>query len=403
MYDRYIQDQEKMLDNLYSQTEEWVNARLDNIDGLISSAIESTNQNSDSIRETLEIEAENVGLTFTENMNSIWGDGGSFTSIVAEYGNDFTAQLTTVNGTLANIQNYVAGIVGASDKEASSTVGNISSSTDSVTSITAPATPPPSSSSSSNGSSSSSSSNKTTSTTSPASKPKVSAISRYLKYGSRGTDVGTLQKALNMIQNAGLKVDNIFGSKTQSALKKFQGNVGVSKDGILGPKTKAKFKAKGYAKGTKRIASDQWAWTQDEKKQGGNQELIYRVADGAILTPLRAGDKVWSSEDANRLWELSHDKSIIDSLLGKAAIPSINDNFKGNALQNISNISNVMSNNMSGDMNFHIEMNGVNDPQQFAVQLKHALLYNQDVNKMVQNVAFSKAMGKNSLGKFNYR
>ena len=42
-----------MLDSLYSQTEEWINARLDNIDKLIGDIIQYTNENASNINETL--------------------------------------------------------------------------------------------------------------------------------------------------------------------------------------------------------------------------------------------------------------------------------------------------------------------------------------------------------------
>ena len=64
------------------------------------------------------------------------------------------------------------------------------------------------------------------------------ATSHYtIKKGSKGGDVKTLQTMLNVIDNANLDVDGIFGSGTQSAVKKFQRANGLSADGIVGPKT----------------------------------------------------------------------------------------------------------------------------------------------------------------------
>lgn len=393
-YDKYVQDQEQMLDELQTYTEEWVNQRLDNIDALLSSAIESTNQNSDAIRETLTVEAENVGIKFSENMNSIWGADGSFTTIVSQYSNNFSSQLTTVNTTLGNIEKYVSQLRVDADKEADKTTGEIDKTTEVIEGIKPP--PVSSSSSSSSGSSSTGSSSSSSSNSSSVSKPQVSAIKEYLKYGSRGTNVKTLQKALNMIQNSGLSVDGIFGTKTQAAVKKFQKNNSLSQDGIVGPKTKAKFKAKGYAKGSKKIMEEQLAITNE-----AGQEIIYRAEDNSILTPLRPGDKVFENEAVQRLWDISHNPDFTRMMLGNASLPSVGTGVIGKPM--LQNISNVLSNDMNGDMVFNIEMNGINDPQKFAVQLKHELLYNKDVNKIVQNSALGAAMGKNSLNKFNYR
>ena len=55
-----------------------------------------------------------------------------------------------------------------------------------------------------------------------------------LKKGSRGADVVTLQKKLN------LQADGIFGVLTEEAVKEFQKNNGLVADGIVGTKTWAK-------------------------------------------------------------------------------------------------------------------------------------------------------------------
>lgn len=52
-----------------------------------------------------------------------------------------------------------------------------------------------------------------------------------IKNGSKGNDVVTLQKML------GITADGIFGSKTETAVKKFQNEHGLDVDGIVGPKT----------------------------------------------------------------------------------------------------------------------------------------------------------------------
>lgn len=61
-----------------------------------------------------------------------------------------------------------------------------------------------------------------------ASKIKVMTT---IKLGSRGEDVKTLQKKLNLI------ADGIFGPITDEAVKNFQKANGLAVDGIVGPKT----------------------------------------------------------------------------------------------------------------------------------------------------------------------
>ena len=63
---------------------------------------------------------------------------------------------------------------------------------------------------------------------------KVLALS---KYGSRGTEVSTIQEKLKRWGYYNGSVDGIYGTQTVSAVKKFQQKNGLTVDGIAGPKT----------------------------------------------------------------------------------------------------------------------------------------------------------------------
>lgn len=65
-----------------------------------------------------------------------------------------------------------------------------------------------------------------------------------VKNGSKGSEVTTLQGALNKVGGYGLVVDGIFGPKTESAVKDYQKKHDLSVDGIVGPKT---WSSLGYA------------------------------------------------------------------------------------------------------------------------------------------------------------
>ena len=58
-----------------------------------------------------------------------------------------------------------------------------------------------------------------------------------IRLGSTGEDVTYLQNTLNYIYGAHLKVDGIFGPKTEASVKIFQGEYGLTVDGIVGPNT----------------------------------------------------------------------------------------------------------------------------------------------------------------------
>ena len=61
-----------------------------------------------------------------------------------------------------------------------------------------------------------------------------------VRKGDTGETVKTLQTMLNAVNNAGLTVDGIFGSGTETAVKNFQKANGLTVDGVAGPKTWAK-------------------------------------------------------------------------------------------------------------------------------------------------------------------
>lgn len=67
------------------------------------------------------------------------------------------------------------------------------------------------------------------------------------KYGSTGSEVTAIQTRLNELGYLKDKADGIFGSKTKSALIKFQKDYGLTADGIAGSKT---LKALGITSGS---------------------------------------------------------------------------------------------------------------------------------------------------------
>lgn len=113
-----ISETQKMLDNLYSEYEEILNTRLDDIDALLSDIIAEVNNNASNISETLNAQTEAVGATLSENMQSIWGNDGCATGIITKYGDNFNSQLTSVNNVLNAIATSMGAIVEESDKEA---------------------------------------------------------------------------------------------------------------------------------------------------------------------------------------------------------------------------------------------------------------------------------------------
>ena len=61
-----------------------------------------------------------------------------------------------------------------------------------------------------------------------------------IKFGSTGEDVYELQGRLKHLGFYHGKIDSVFGSKTQGAVKWFQSEFGMKVDGVVGPKVKLK-------------------------------------------------------------------------------------------------------------------------------------------------------------------
>lgn len=59
----------------------------------------------------------------------------------------------------------------------------------------------------------------------------------FMKVGSRGTRVGTVQEFLNVFTDKNSLVDNDYGNGTKQAVLSFQEKAGLAADGLAGPAT----------------------------------------------------------------------------------------------------------------------------------------------------------------------
>lgn len=81
---------------------------------------------------------------------------------------------------------------------------------------------------------------------------KASETSGNIKQGARGNAVKAIQYALNQLGfgNSGTRsVDGVFGPSTAKAVRAFQRAMGIKQDGIVGSRTREKFRAKQYKTG----------------------------------------------------------------------------------------------------------------------------------------------------------
>lgn len=95
------------------------------------------------------------------------------------------------------------------------------------------------------------------------------------------------------------------------------------------------------ASGSKKINKDQLAITNEE-----GWEAIYRKSDGAILTPLNVGDKVFTNEMSENLWKLAQGNTLGTEMMSKTASPVINnvETYKPNITVSFENFMTVQGN-----------------------------------------------------------
>ena len=79
-WDRYISETGDLLDTLYSDYEDVLNARLDDVNALIADMITEANNNSASVKNTIESETEKVGYQITDTMETIFSNNSTIVS-----------------------------------------------------------------------------------------------------------------------------------------------------------------------------------------------------------------------------------------------------------------------------------------------------------------------------------
>jgi len=129
-YDHYIEDTEKMLDDLYTEYEELLNMRLDDVDTLIKDMIDEINSNSDSINQTLEGLADEFGFELSSILKNSWSaDGNTVTVYDSDIMNSITNAATLLSDELQSIDDGIWEMVNAFDKMANSNISTVSSKT----------------------------------------------------------------------------------------------------------------------------------------------------------------------------------------------------------------------------------------------------------------------------------
>ena len=409
-YEKYISDQEQLLDKLYSDTEQWINERLDDIDGLIIEAVDATNQNAEIISNTINNASNEYSVKLSEKMDAIWNSQensiNGINTVVSIYGDIAHDDITSVGSNIMsaitggntnvisainNVQVYMNQMISELNAIATNNKNTIANTQNSVvnnqnpissSANIQPNTSKPTNTNNNTSSNSTSSSNNNVSTNATLAAKKAMEIAALTgQITAQESKIAKLEKQLKNAQdnykynmdgyNKNPRYNEEYYSKAlsyQKEAEKIDAQLVNERKYLQTLNAKKDFYS--YKSGSRNISKNQLAWTQD-----GGSELIYRAVDGAILTPLNMGDKVFTHQMSENLWNL-------------AQVPVPNLNISKNHTVSVPPVT------ISID---GIEMYGVNDPVEFTKQLTNNLSNNSQVKKIIQDNTIGLALGNNSF------
>ncbi|WP_462368418.1 phage tail tape measure protein [Roseburia hominis] len=346
-YEKWKSDQTAMLDDLYSEYETMLNSRLDDIDALVQDVINQSNANSVEIQGTIIDVANQVGYNVSNDLQTILDTNNGMYDMVAFYNENFTGLLTTTNMSINGVTDRINAMISYSDSNAVNIINSINTAANNIVTASLQAASVYSSTIASLQSqltlaTIAASNNSSNHSGGSSGSSRSGGSSSSLKPGKTG---GTIKKPnRTMTGNNGSHMNHGWNIATRYA-----------KGGNVSSKTKSPF---------------------DDLAQSMGEDTMVAVKEGErILTPVQ-----------NEMWEqwTSSLPQLID-LSDNIKIPDFSKTAR-NASQ--SNISIGIDN---------IQMNGVNNPEEFTKQLVQSVQQNGKVQSVLKDLTSNALLGKNSL------
>lgn len=354
-YEQFVSDQQKMLDDLYTDYETILNQRLDNIDALMSDMISEINNNASTIGATIESQADKVGYTLSESMNTIWLSGnGSISNVITMYGTKFDTALTTTNTALGYINTNIQNMIAQLNKIAGTKIKAAGASS--------AATEKP----------------KPTPAPSPAPQPQQKPQPKQVTVGGM-INAGGARIYADSYGNGGGR--QTFGNDPiYTVLQERNGYILTRwhklSSGYTGWFKKSDVSA--YALGAKNIKNNEMAWTQEN-----GSEMIMRPSDGAILTPLAKNDSVLTSAASSNIWNMANNPSdfIKDNLDFDKIDTGANVGNKTTMVQNLDKVVFNLPNVKNYD------------------ELLKSMQHDKNFERLIMSMTIDPIVGKSSLAK----
>lgn len=398
-YDKFISDQEELLDNLYNDYKDALDKRMDNVDALISDAIASINSNSSNISQTLQTESQKVGYTLSGEMQTIWTSQSQALSL---YDGKFETRFTGVTTAIGNIHERQKDMISAINNMANAYISKVEE-----------LLKQPTQSNLARDESADS-----------AAENAVNRDNRDYKTGGGKGDAGRVDDGLGVLdtgkkttttttttskKNGNNKAE--VGDKVTFSSGEYYGDSyggHGSSNSYLGKKvyitkinkssnypyhisTGSKFgsgdlgwvklsQLKGYASGIMKVPDDQLAWTQEQ-----GEEAIIRN-DGGILTPLSKDVSVLNADMTKNLWDfMSNPGSFLNDYSDSEKYGVKNEDNSSSVVNQFDNLTFNLPNVQNSD-DFIKEM-----------------ATNKKFEKMVCAMTVDRLNGGSSLAKYKYR
>lgn len=140
----------------------------------------------------------------------------------------------------------------------------------------------------------------------------------------------------------------------------------------------------GYEKGSEHIDKRQLAWTQENKR-----EMIYRASDGAVLTKLNPGDKVFTNEMTENLWKMAQ---MNPAQMYAGQFTPVTPDFS-KSVNNSSNIEVTF-----GDLVLPDVTNSAEFADSVESVMREAICRNGKTTQCITEAVSAKQLGKNDVG-----
>ena len=360
-YDKYIEDQEKMLDDLYQEYSDKIDEKFEQTEILIQELIGVVNENQSSISDTITSVTSDVGYTISDQMKTIWNDAGT---VISGFTGKFDTYATTVQSAINSIQVTIDKMLQIAQAEANKNIatannpnGVANGSTSNGSTASKPQATPKANAN-----------NNSSATQAPKASPnvgtRVNATGNWY-YDSYGTaPTGNV----NRFKPDYFEIDKIANGRAypyhiQAIIKgKRAGGNGWVKGNQIG-----------YKNGLKEATYDHLAWTQEEGAE------IIRRSDGSILTPITRGTTVFTREMTDNLWNIAKQNP---------------EKFYQNAMPTMNTFATT---NRGGDVTVSIgdiKLDGIQNPDQFAQALIGVVKDYSKVQKVLQAATVDLVAGK---------